>query len=110
MCKEGSRECAALRRDVARVLCQDGITSQTAWTLLSVLPIEFARPVQLTRPSLCVYTVERLMISSDEFLCHVCNKCGLIGYPGKSHVTATTSETMLPSQKKYTLPLQVDYR
>mmetsp|Transcript_43794 Transcript_43794/g.105889 ORF Transcript_43794/g.105889 Transcript_43794/m.105889 type:complete len:1171 (+) Transcript_43794:84-3596(+) len=26
--------------------------------------------------------LERLMISSDEFLCHVCKKCGLIGYPG----------------------------
>lgn len=23
------------------------------------------------------------MISSDEFLCHVCGKCGLIGYPGE---------------------------
>mmetsp|Transcript_49403 Transcript_49403/g.116418 ORF Transcript_49403/g.116418 Transcript_49403/m.116418 type:complete len:206 (+) Transcript_49403:2-619(+) len=26
--------------------------------------------------------LERLMISSDEFVCDVCNKCGLIGYPG----------------------------
>jgi len=26
--------------------------------------------------------LERLMISSDEFVCDVCQKCGLIGYPG----------------------------
>ena len=26
--------------------------------------------------------IERLMISSDEFKCDICKKCGLIGYPG----------------------------
>jgi len=26
--------------------------------------------------------IERLMISSDEFNCDICKKCGLIGYPG----------------------------
>lgn len=26
--------------------------------------------------------IERLMISSDEFKCDICKKCGLIGYAG----------------------------